>query len=173
MRALKAIIALLFVLAGIIIGALNQQSVDIDLFFFHYQAHIGLALILSLLAGAVIGGALVSVSGSSVSSVAGISVRQAFFAPAIGITPFSSAPPRTRIESIVPPHSFFVSFSAAAALARACALRRAILAFSAAFRRSSRADTAPRSLACPFGTGLFPGPSEVCGMSPFSVMPLC
>jgi lipopolysaccharide assembly protein A len=62
MRALKAIIALLFVLAGIIIGALNQQSVDIDLFFFHYQAHIGLALILSLLAGVIIGGALVSVS---------------------------------------------------------------------------------------------------------------
>ena len=48
MRALKAIIALLFVLAGIIIGALNQQSVDIDLLFFHYQAHIGLALILSI-----------------------------------------------------------------------------------------------------------------------------
>ena len=62
MRALKAIIALLFVLAGIVIGALNQQSVDIDLFFFHYQSHIGLALILSLLSGAVIGGALVSIS---------------------------------------------------------------------------------------------------------------
>jgi lipopolysaccharide assembly protein A len=62
MRALKAIIALLFVLAGIIIGALNQQSVDIDLLFFHYQAHIGLALILSLLAGVVIGGALASIS---------------------------------------------------------------------------------------------------------------
>lgn len=62
MRALKAIIALLFVLAGIIIGALNQQTVDIDLFFFHYQAHVGLALILSLLAGTVIGGAMVSVS---------------------------------------------------------------------------------------------------------------
>ncbi len=32
-------------------------------------------------------GALVSVRGSSDSSVAGISVRQAFFAPAIGIGP--------------------------------------------------------------------------------------
>jgi len=32
-------------------------------------------------------GALVSVSGASVSRVAGISVRQAFFAPAIGICP--------------------------------------------------------------------------------------
>ena len=32
-------------------------------------------------------GAVLSVSGSSVSSVAGISVRQAFLAPAIGILP--------------------------------------------------------------------------------------
>jgi putative membrane protein len=62
MRALKAIIALLFVIAGIIIGALNQQVVDIDLFFFNYSAHFGLALIISLLLGAIIGGALVSVS---------------------------------------------------------------------------------------------------------------
>ncbi len=62
MRALKAIIALLFVLAGIVIGALNQQLVDIDLFFIHYQAHFGLALIVSLLIGALIGGALVSAS---------------------------------------------------------------------------------------------------------------
>lgn len=62
MRALKAIIALLFVLAGIVIGALNQQLVDIDLFFIHYQAHFGLALIVSLLLGALIGGAMVSAS---------------------------------------------------------------------------------------------------------------
>ena len=65
MRALKAIIALLFVLAGIIIGALNQQSVDIDLLFFHYQAHIGLALILSLLAGVVIGGSVTCGDGAT------------------------------------------------------------------------------------------------------------
>ncbi len=62
MRALKAIIALLFVLAGIVIGALNQQLVDIDLFFIHYQTHFGLALIVSVLVGALIGGALVSAS---------------------------------------------------------------------------------------------------------------
>ena len=47
-------------------------------------------------------GALVSVSGSSLSSVAGISVRQAFFAPAIGIAPDKAPLPRTRIESIRP-----------------------------------------------------------------------
>jgi lipopolysaccharide assembly protein A len=62
MRALKAIIALLFVLAGIALGALNQQSISIDLFFVRYQAHLGLALLLCVLAGTVIGGALASLS---------------------------------------------------------------------------------------------------------------
>ena len=62
MRALKAIIALLFVLAGIALGALNQQTISIDLFFVRYQAHLGLALLLCVLAGAVIGGALASLS---------------------------------------------------------------------------------------------------------------
>ncbi len=61
MRALKAIIALMFVIAGIIIGALNQQSVEIDLFFFHYQASLGLVLLLCVLAGALLGGALASI----------------------------------------------------------------------------------------------------------------
>ncbi len=62
MRALKAIIALLFVLAGIIIGALNQQLVEVDLFIKHYQAPLGLSLILCLLVGAVLGGTLASIS---------------------------------------------------------------------------------------------------------------
>ncbi|MEY3373177.1 MAG: hypothetical protein RLZZ537_1645 [Pseudomonadota bacterium] len=62
MRALKAIIALLFVLAGIALGALNQQTISIDLFFVRYQAHLGLALLLCVLAGTVIGGALASIS---------------------------------------------------------------------------------------------------------------
>jgi lipopolysaccharide assembly protein A len=61
MRALKAIIALLFVLAGIVLGALNQHVVAIDLFFARYQARVGLILLLCILGGAIIGGALVSV----------------------------------------------------------------------------------------------------------------
>jgi hypothetical protein len=44
-------------------------------------------------------GALVSVSGSSLNKVAGISVRHAFFAPAIGICPDSCVPPFTTIRS--------------------------------------------------------------------------
>jgi hypothetical protein len=45
-------------------------------------------------------GALVSVKGSSDKSVAGINVKQAFFAPAISMSPFSGPPPLTKIESI-------------------------------------------------------------------------
>src|SRR5690606_10151623 len=52
-------------------------------------------------------GAFISVSGSSLSSVAGISARQAFLAPAIGIRPESSAPPVTMIESM-PASAFLV-----------------------------------------------------------------
>jgi len=61
MRTLKAIIALLFALTGILIGALNQQVVDIHLIFTHYQAHLGLVLLLCMLFGAVLGGVLASV----------------------------------------------------------------------------------------------------------------
>jgi len=45
-------------------------------------------------------GVLVRVSGSSVKSAAGISVRHAFFAPLIAISPFSGVPPRTAILSM-------------------------------------------------------------------------
>ena len=60
MRTLKAIIALLFALTGILIGALNQQVVDIHLIFTHYQAHLGLVLLLCMLFGAILGGVLAS-----------------------------------------------------------------------------------------------------------------
>lgn len=62
MRALKAIIALMFVVAGIFLGALNQQMIEIDLFFALYQTPLGLTLIICLLIGAVLGGALASLS---------------------------------------------------------------------------------------------------------------
>jgi hypothetical protein len=83
-------------------------------------------------------GAFVSVRGSSLSNVAGIKVRQAFFAPAIGISPRSSPPPVTKIESLQ--LSFLSDFSPPSARARACALRRPIFAFNAAFNLTSRAD---------------------------------
>jgi hypothetical protein len=45
-------------------------------------------------------GALVRVSGWPVSRAAGISVRQAFFAPEISMVPFSGLPPVTAILSM-------------------------------------------------------------------------
>jgi hypothetical protein len=45
-------------------------------------------------------GKLRNVSGSSVNSAQGISVNALFFAPEIGILPFSALPPRTIILSI-------------------------------------------------------------------------
>ena len=45
-------------------------------------------------------GALVSVIGSSVKSVAGINVRHAFFAPAMGTEPDKGPLPLIKIESI-------------------------------------------------------------------------
>jgi hypothetical protein len=89
-------------------------------------------------------GALVSVSGPSVSSVAGISVRQAFLAPAMGISPRSSAPPLTRMESMFLPHAL-PGFDRAFA----CAFRRWRFALRAALSRSSR-------LSCGFGGAVFP-----------------
>ena len=68
-------------------------------------------------------GALVSVSGSSASSAAGISARQAFLAPEIGMAPFSRWPPRTRMLSML-----------------------ALL--PAAARRSAAASRAPASAPC-------------------------
>ena len=62
MRAIKAIIALLFVVSGIFLGALNQLVVEIDWFFAHYSAPLGLSLILCLLIGTILGVALSSVS---------------------------------------------------------------------------------------------------------------
>ena len=62
MRGLKAVIALLFVVAGIFLGALNQQLIDIDLFFVVYHAPLGLTLIVCILLGTIVGGALASFS---------------------------------------------------------------------------------------------------------------
>lgn len=61
MRTLKAIIALLFALTGILIGALNQQVVEINLLFTNYQGRLGLVLLLCMLFGALLGGVLASV----------------------------------------------------------------------------------------------------------------
>ena len=81
-------------------------------------------------------GALVSVTGSSVSSAAGISVRQAFLAPEIGIEPISRWPPCTRMLSM-PCRYPCLSLPPPPSRARFCALRRARFARSASASRRS------------------------------------
>ena len=81
-------------------------------------------------------GALVSVTGSSVSSAAGISVRQAFLAPEIGIEPISRWPPCTRMLSM-PCRYSCLSLPPPPSRARFCALRRARFARSASASRRS------------------------------------
>ncbi len=82
-------------------------------------------------------GALVRVSGSSDRSVAGISVRQAFLRPRSG-SPRSTLRCRVPISNPCRLTRPCYRWMAAASRAFACALRRAMLAFSAAFSRSSR-----------------------------------
>ncbi|WP_202844666.1 lipopolysaccharide assembly protein LapA domain-containing protein [Luteimonas saliphila] len=56
MRLLRILIALLFALLGIAVGALNPQRVTLDLGFAGLDAGLGVMLLAALLAGAVCGG---------------------------------------------------------------------------------------------------------------------
>jgi uncharacterized integral membrane protein len=62
MRLLKALIALLFVLAGVVFGALNRTPVHIDLWLRGFDTRLGLALLMVLLLGALLGGLAVTAS---------------------------------------------------------------------------------------------------------------
>jgi len=62
MRLIRFLIALLFVAAGVLIGALNPQAVVIDLGFVELPATLGVALLVSVLIGAILGGLMLSVS---------------------------------------------------------------------------------------------------------------
>ena len=56
MRALRAVVAVLFLGVGLALGALNPQPVAIDLGFSVFHASLGVALLLTRLAGVVAGG---------------------------------------------------------------------------------------------------------------------
>jgi uncharacterized integral membrane protein len=60
MRLIKAIVALMFVVLGVVFGALNRQIVHVDLFHAEYDVRLGLTLIVVLLAGALLGGLVVT-----------------------------------------------------------------------------------------------------------------
>jgi uncharacterized integral membrane protein len=60
MRLLKTLIALMFVALGVVFGALNRQTVHIDLWYAAYDVRLGVALIALLLGGALLGGLVVT-----------------------------------------------------------------------------------------------------------------
>jgi lipopolysaccharide assembly protein A len=62
MRLIRFLIALLFVAIGVVTGALNPQPVTIDLGFATFPTTVGIALLVFILAGAVLGGLMLSAS---------------------------------------------------------------------------------------------------------------
>ena len=59
MPLLKTLIALAFIIIGIVFGALNRDVMRIDLFLTTLQASIGLTVLLVLLLGCLLGGLVV------------------------------------------------------------------------------------------------------------------
>ena len=60
MRLIRSLIALGFVALGIVFGALNREPVRVDLWFAAFEGRLGLVLLAVLLAGAVLGGLVVT-----------------------------------------------------------------------------------------------------------------
>ena len=62
MRPIRILIALLCLVAGVAVGALNPKVVEIDLGLAILRPTLGLALLASLLVGAIAGGLAIMVS---------------------------------------------------------------------------------------------------------------
>ena len=63
MRLIKALLALLFVVFGVLFGALNREPVSIDLGIWQVQAlSLGTSLLLAVLAGAILAGFVLTAS---------------------------------------------------------------------------------------------------------------
>jgi len=60
MRLIKSLIALCFVVLGVVFGALNMQRVTVDLWFDRVEGQLGLILLSAVLLGAFIGGLVVT-----------------------------------------------------------------------------------------------------------------
>lgn len=60
MKIIRLLILLAVLVAGLVVGSLNSQRVDISLAFWVLQTTSGIAIIVSLLLGALLGGALVT-----------------------------------------------------------------------------------------------------------------
>jgi len=62
MRPIRILVAMLCLLAGVAVGALNPQVVEVDLGLAMLRPTLGLALLASLLLGAIAGGLAIMVS---------------------------------------------------------------------------------------------------------------
>ena len=59
MRVIKTLLAMAFVLFGLVFGVLNRQSVHVDVWFRSFDMRLGLLLLMVLFVGALVGGAAV------------------------------------------------------------------------------------------------------------------
>jgi len=62
MRPLRALAAFLFLIAGIVLGALNPAPVMVDLGLAHLRAGLGVILLCTLLVGVLVGGLAMTAS---------------------------------------------------------------------------------------------------------------
>lgn len=62
MRPLRALAALLFLIVGVVLGALNPEPVVVDMGLFHLCAGLGVILLCVLLVGVLLGGLAITVS---------------------------------------------------------------------------------------------------------------
>jgi uncharacterized integral membrane protein len=62
MRLIKSLFGLLLFFIGVVFGALNRQQVQIDFWFRSVEARLGSVLLMALLAGALLGGLVVTVA---------------------------------------------------------------------------------------------------------------
>lgn len=62
MRLIRVVIAVLCLVLGAIVGALNRQAVLIDMGAFGVPTTLGVALLVALLAGVLLGGLAISAS---------------------------------------------------------------------------------------------------------------
>ena len=62
MRPLRALVAFLFLIAGVVLGALNPQPASVDLGAIRIEAGLGIILLCALLVGVLVGGLAITVS---------------------------------------------------------------------------------------------------------------
>ena len=62
MRLIRLLVAIACLVAGIAVGALNPQSVSLDLGFSTLHGSLGVTVLLALLVGVILGGLILTVS---------------------------------------------------------------------------------------------------------------